>query len=106
MALLFDGSRFQIEDSASVRRLLGGQLFAHLLHVVGMQVVVEARSEPVALTLMQDRRDAVGHVDQAARVAGGDEQEPVGRFQNQMLQLLIGEKGWFVRAVSARVSRT
>ena len=43
--------------------------------------------------------DAVGHVEHSSRVTAHDEEESVGRLEDQMLQLLIGEEGGFVRRV-------
>lgn len=105
VTLLLDGAGLEVEDAARVLRLLSGQLLADLLHVLGVDVVEDARAEPLALRLVEDRTHGVGHVDDAARVARHHEQEAVGRLQDEVLELLVREEGRLVGAVGAGVAR-
>ena len=63
-------------------------IFIYLLLVLWVHVVVETGPEPVALRVVEDGRDAVRHVDHAARLTRDDEQEPVRGLENQVLQLV------------------
>lgn len=56
------------------------------------------------LWLVEDGRDAVRNVDDASGVAGDDEEEAIGRLQDQVLQLLVGEEGRLVGAIGACVA--
>ena len=44
---------------------------------------------PRHLCMVEDGREAVWHVDDATRVAGHHEQEPVRSLQDQVLQLVV-----------------
>jgi len=54
--------------------------------------------------LVEDGRDAVRDVDDASGVAGDDKEEAVGRLEDQVLQLLVGEEGRLVGAIGACVA--
>lgn len=54
--------------------------------------------------MVQHRRHRIGHVDDATGVAADHKQESVGRLQDQMFQLLIGEKRRLVGTVGASVA--
>ena len=69
-----------------------------------MELVIDVGPEPVSLALIQHRRHRVRDVDDAAGVAGHDEQEAVGRLQDQVLQLLVRQEGRLVGAVSRGVT--
>ena len=49
MSLLLDGARLEIEDAALVGRLLRAQLLPDLVHVLGVDVLVHRRPEPLGL---------------------------------------------------------
>ena len=59
------------------------------LLILGVNVVVDGGSEPVALSVVQHGGERVGDVDDAARITAHHEQEPVRGLQDQMLQLVI-----------------
>lgn len=66
----------------------GGELLPQLAHVVGVHLVVQGAAEPLGLRLVQHRGHRVGHVHHPPGLAGHDEQEAVGRLQDQVLELL------------------
>lgn len=70
-----------------------------------MQAVVEAGSVPLILRVVEHGLDRVRDVDDASRITRDDKQEPVRSLQYQMLELLVGEEGWLVGSVCARVTR-
>lgn len=106
MAFFFNGSRFEIQNPSRVLWFLGGQLLPDFFHIFGMDVVVNAAAEPIVLGLVQNGSDGIRDVNDSAGVAGHDKQKSVGRFQYQMLELLIRQKGRFVSPVGGRVSGT
>lgn len=104
LTFLLDRPGFEVQHSATVLRLRRAELLPHLLGIVRMNLRVEAGAEPVALSIVQYRRDRVGHVDNSARLAAYDEQETVRCFEDQVLQLLIREEGWLVGVVRGGIS--
>jgi len=106
LTFLLDRSGLEVQYSATVLRLRRAELLSYLLGIVGMNLRVEAGAEPIALSIVQHRRDRVGHVDDPARVAAHDEQEPICRFEDQVLQLLIREEGRLVGIVRGSISGT
>lgn len=71
-----------------------------------MNLRVQAGAVPIVLSVIQNRRYRVGHVHDPSGVAVDDEQESVGRLQDKVFQLLVGEERGLVGAVRARVSGT
>jgi len=104
LTFLFDRSGLEIQYSATVLRLRCAELLSYLLGIVGMNLRVQTGAEPIALGVVQHWRDRVGHVDDPARVAAHNEQEPIRRFEDQVLQLLIREKGRLVGIVRGSIS--
>ena len=72
-ALLLHCSSLEVEDPAVVLVVGGAQLLPHLLLVLGVDVVVHARSEPVALGVVEDGGDAVRDVDNSSILTGNNE---------------------------------
>lgn len=103
LALLLHRSGFEVQHSAAVLGFRRAELFPHLLGVIGVNLRIEAGAVPVALRIVQHRRDRVGHVDDPTRVAAHNKQETVGRFENQVLQLLIREEGRLVSVVRSGI---
>lgn len=58
-ALLLHGPSLQVENPPVVLVVGGAQLLPHLLLVLGVDVVVHAGAEPVALCVVEDGSDAV-----------------------------------------------
>lgn len=97
-------SSFEIQHPTTVLRLRSAKLLPHLLGVVGMNLRVEARTVPVALRVVQHRRNRIGHVDNSTCVATDNKQKSVGSFKDQMLQFLIREEGRLVSVVRRGIS--
>lgn len=53
-----------------------------------MHLVVESAAKPLRLGLVQDRGHRVRDVDHPTGLTGHNEEEPISRFQDQMLELL------------------
>ena len=101
-ALLLDGAGLEVEDPAVALVLAGAELLPHLLLVLGVDVVVHTRPEPVALGVVEDGCDAVRDVNNSAVLTGHNKQESVSRLQYQVLELVVCEEGRFVRPVIGR----
>ena len=106
MSVPLDSSRLQIQHAAGIRGPACDELLPHFFHILRVYLVVETRPGPLVLRVVEDRRDRVGRVDDAAGVAADHEEEAVGRLQDQMLKLLVREERWFVSAVRVRVAGT
>lgn len=52
MSLLLDGAGLEVQYPARVLRLLGAELLADLLHILGVDIVIHAR--PVPFTLQEE----------------------------------------------------
>lgn len=104
MAFLFHGSSFQIQNTTRILRFLSRELFAHLVNVFRVDHFKERRSVPVILRVIQYRRNRIGNINNSSSIARDNKEKPIGSFQNEMFQFLIGEKRWFVTAVSVGVA--
>lgn len=105
MPLLLDCASFQIQYSSRVLGLLRGQLLADFFAIVRMNVIEETGAVPIVLAVIQDRRHRIGYVDNSSFIAGNNKQESIGCLENEVLQFLVGQKGWFVGAIVACISR-
>ena len=100
--LLLHGPSLQIQDPPVVLIVAGGKLLSDLLLILWVDVVVQRLVEPVPLSVVEDRGEGVGHVDDPAGVARHHEQEPVGGLEYEVLQLVVCQERWFVGPVIRR----
>lgn len=68
--------------------LSGGQLFSQFVLIIGVELIIQRRAEPIGLSLVQHRCDRIGHVNHTPALARHHEEETVRCLQYQMLQLL------------------
>lgn len=99
LSFLFYCPRFQVQHSASIFRLSTAQLFLYFFCVVRMNLRIEAGAVPIILRVIQNWCHRIGYVDDRSAVAADYKQKAIRCFEDQVFQLLIGEKGGFVRAI-------
>lgn len=68
--------------------LSGGQLFSQFVLIIGVELIIQRRAEPIRQSLVQHRRDRVRDVNHTPALARHHEEETVCCLQYQMLQLL------------------
>ena len=92
MAIFFHCTRFQVENTTRIRRILSRQLLSNFVDVIGMNQVEERRVEEVSLWLIEHRSNWVRYIDDPAIVTRDDEQKAISSLKDEMLQLLVGEE--------------
>lgn len=85
MAFFFDCSSLEIQNSSSVLRFLGRQLFSNFLNIFWMEIVKNATAEPFILWLIQNRRDRIRDIDDAPCVTSDDKEESICCFEDKVL---------------------